>query len=131
MTGKTPFALIGHMVDSAELAVSFLEGMEKEDFLDDIRTQQAVILNLLVIGEMAARLAREHPDFWKRHPEAPWRKMTAMRNRIAHGYFELNLDTVWETARMALPELIRGLKPLRDELAAQADLRPPSPSGGN
>ncbi len=119
------------MVESAELAVSFLEGMGKEDFLDDIRTQQAIILNFLVIGEMAERLAREHPDFWKRHPKAPWQKMTAKRNRIAHRYFELNLDTVWETAQIALPELIRGLKPLRDELAAQADAPHPPTNARN
>lgn len=89
------------MVESAELAVSFLEGMGKEDFLDDIRTQQAIILNFLVIGEMAERLAREHPDFWKRHPKAPWQKMTAKRDRIAHRYFELNSDRLGDGANRA------------------------------
>lgn len=43
-----------------------------------------------------------------------------MRNRIAHGYFDLNLDTIWDTVMTSLPELIYSLKPIFDELAAQS-----------
>lgn len=104
MTRKGPLAPIGHMLECAKLAVSYVEGLEKRDFLGDTRTQQAVIMNLLVYWrDGGAAGSRDHPDFWQRHPEAPWRKMTAMRNRIAHGYFELDLDIVWDTAQIALP----------------------------
>lgn len=119
MTRKSPLAPVGHMLDCAEWAISYIEGMAKEEFLDDRRTQQAVTMNLLVIGEMASRLAREHPEFWQKYPQAPWRKMTSMRNRIAHGYFDLNLDTIWDTVLTSLPELIYSLKPIFDELAAR------------
>lgn len=43
------------------------------------------------------------------HPEVPWRAMRGMRNRIAHGYFDINLEVVWETVQTALPELLRKL----------------------
>lgn len=76
MKRKSPLAPVGHMLDCAEWAVSYVEGMAKEDFLDDRRTQQAVTMDLLVIGEMASRLAREHPDFWEKYPQAPWRQMS-------------------------------------------------------
>lgn len=42
-----------------------------------------------------------------------------MRNRIAHGYFDLNLDTIWDTVLTSLPELVYSLKPIFDELAAR------------
>jgi uncharacterized protein with HEPN domain len=52
-----------------------------------------------------------HPEFANKHPEVPWRSMRGMRNRIAHGYFEINLDIVWETVQTALPELLRKVPP--------------------
>jgi uncharacterized protein with HEPN domain len=72
MTKKSPLALIGHMLDCAQWAVSYIDGLSKADFLEDRRTQQAVTMNLLVIGEMAARLGQEHPEFSARHSGAPW-----------------------------------------------------------
>lgn len=38
-------------------------------------------------------------DFTQQHPEIPWRSMRNMRNRMAHGYFEINLDVVWDTVQ--------------------------------
>jgi uncharacterized protein with HEPN domain len=93
--------------------------MSKDDFLADIRTRQAVVLNLLIIGEMAGWLARDHKGFCDNYPNAPWWKMTSMRNRIAHGYFELDLDIVWDTVNQSLPELIAFLKPLHGQLLRQ------------
>lgn len=46
------------------------------------------------------------PAFVAQHPEVPWRNIRGMRNRVAHGYFELNLDLVWDTVQTALPELL-------------------------
>jgi uncharacterized protein with HEPN domain len=79
--------------------------MDKQAFLADRRTQQAVILNLIVVGEAATRLLHDHPMFLERHSRIPWRSMKGMRNRIAHRYFDIGLDVVWETVLTALPEL--------------------------
>ena len=88
-----------HMLAAAQLATSYVEGMEKDDFLADKRTQQAVILNIVVIGEAATKIVTGHPDFVEQHPDIPWKNMKGMRNRIAHGYFDINLDIVWSTVR--------------------------------
>ena len=88
-------------------ACVFVEGLSKGDFLADRRTQQAVIMSLVIIGEAAAKIMDRHGDFAALHPEVPWRSMRGMRNRIAHGYFEINLDTVWETVQTALPEMLQ------------------------
>ncbi len=84
-------------------------GLTKQDFLADKRTQQAVILNIIVIGEAATKLLQAHSDFLDHHPEVPWRSMKGMRNRIAHGYFDIDLDVVWDTVQTALPALLKRL----------------------
>ena len=108
---------LDHMLDAAVQACAYVEGMSKEDFLRDKRTQQAVILNLILIGEEATKLLRDEEAFADRHPQVPWRSMKGMRNRIAHGYFEINLDTVWETVQSALPSLIEQLPSVRARAA--------------
>jgi uncharacterized protein with HEPN domain len=87
--------------------------MSKEDFLADKRTQQAVIMSLVIIGEAAARIMDKHSEFIAGNPEIPWRGMRGMRNRVAHGYFDVNLDVVWDTAQTALPDLLLRLERLR------------------
>jgi uncharacterized protein with HEPN domain len=49
------------------------------------------------------------PEFPDQHAEIPWRNIRGMRNRIAHGYFDINLEVVWDTVQMALPQLIQQL----------------------
>lgn len=100
---------LSHMLDAAQLACSYVDNMEKNDFFEDIRTQQAVIMNLIIIGEAATKIMELDSLFMAKHVEIPWRNMRGMRNRIAHGYFDINLDVVWETVRTALPELIAHL----------------------
>jgi uncharacterized protein with HEPN domain len=93
------------MLATAMQARSYIEGLAKEDFLADQKTQDAVILKLLVIGELAAKLLDEHADFVANYPTVPWRQMKGMRNRMAHGYFDRDLDVVWDTLQTDLPGL--------------------------
>jgi uncharacterized protein with HEPN domain len=91
---------------AASDARTFVEGMSKEDFLADKRTQQAVVMSLVIVGEVATKVMDRYPNFATRYAAVPWRNIRGMRNRIAHGYFDLNLDVVWETVQTALPELL-------------------------
>ena len=96
---------LGHILDAIASIETYVKDFGKDDFLEDRRTQQAVVLNLIVIGEAATRLIEKHGDFIDRHRDIPWRSMRGMRNRIAHGYFEIDLDIVWETVTTSLPNL--------------------------
>jgi uncharacterized protein with HEPN domain len=89
--------------------------MDKDTFLADRRTQQAVILNLIILGEAATKLLQRFTPFLDAHPDIPWRNMKGMRNRIAHGYFDIDLDVVWQTAQLALPQLLDRLPAIRRE----------------
>jgi len=101
-----------HIREAAATACVYVEGMSKADFLADTRTQQAVVMNLIIIGEAATKLLQDHSGFTGRHADIPWRSMKGMRNRIAHGYFEINLDVVWDTVQTALPALLNDLRSL-------------------
>lgn len=68
----------------------------------------------MIIGEAAAKIMERHPAFAARHQEVPWRNMRGMRNRIAHGYFDIDLDVVWDTVRTALPALLESLSNLEN-----------------
>ena len=94
-----------HMRQAAADAIGFVEGMSRADFLAVKRTQQAVIMSLIVLGEAATKVMDRHPDFANAHAQVPWRNMRGMRNRIAHGYFDVDLDVVWDTVQTALPDL--------------------------
>jgi uncharacterized protein with HEPN domain len=117
MTAKRLPDYIDHMLEAVGQACSYVEGMPKLDFLEDKRTQQAVVLNRIVIGEVATKILKDHEDFANQHANVPWTSMKGMRNRIAHGYYDINLDTVWEAVQTALPELKAQLVTIKLQMA--------------
>lgn len=106
MTSNRLGDYLNHIRQAATDAITFVEGLSKEEFLEDRRTQQAVIMSLIIIGEASTKIMDQYPDFTVVHPHIPWRSMRGMRNRIAHGYFDINLDVVWDTIQSALPDLL-------------------------
>ena len=101
------------MLTAANDARRFIDGMSKEDFLAVKRTQQAVVMSLVIIGEAAARIMDKHSQFVADNSEIPWRGMRGMRNRVTHGYFDIDLNVVWATTQTALPDLLSQLERLR------------------
>ena len=102
-----------HIRQAAADARSFVDGLAKADFLVDRRTQRAVIMSLIIIGEAATKVMDGYAEFTQAHPEVPWRSMRNMRNRMAHGYFDINLDVVWETVQEWLPQLLQQMPGVR------------------
>lgn len=103
---------LDHIQQAATDACGFVEGLAKDDFLEDKRTQQAVIMSL-IIGEAVTKVMDGYAEFAQAHGQVPWRNMRGMRNRIAHGYFDINLDVVWDTVQTALPALLQQLPAIR------------------
>lgn len=63
---------LDHMQQAANDACTFVKGLSKAGFLDDRRTQQAVIMSLVIIGEAATKTMEGYPGFVQAHPELPW-----------------------------------------------------------
>jgi len=110
---------LDHMQQAAADACSFVEGLHKEDFLEDKRTQQAVIMSLIILGEAATKVMDGYAEFAQAHAQVQWRSMRGMRNRIAHGYFDINLDVVWDTVQTALPALLKQLPAVRQRAGGE------------
>jgi len=101
---------LSHIIQAASEACSYVDGLTREDFLDDRRTQDAVTMKLIIIGEAATKIMANYSDFVEMHDGIPWRSMRGMRNQIAHGYYDIELDIIWETVHKALPALLVSLQ---------------------
>ncbi len=92
-----------HMLEAAEEAMSFARGLTRADLDGDRRTVLAIVKSVENIGEAASKVSA---DCRRGLPEIPWPAIVAMRNRLVHVYFAVNLDRVWETITDDLPRLI-------------------------
>ena len=101
-----------HMRDAAQKAVAFLRGKNREDLDSDEQLALAVIRLLEVVGEAANQVSL---PFQTAHPEFPWPAMRGTRNRLIHGYFDVDYDVIWQIVKTDLPPLIRRLKELMGE----------------
>ena len=82
-----------------------------EEFENDEKTIDAVIRNLIVIGEAARHVP---DDISAKYPDLPWRLMGDMRNFAVHEYWGVEMRTIWKTIQGDLPPLVPSLKRLID-----------------
>ena len=92
-----------HMLDAAREAVSFAQGRTRGDLDNDRQLVLALVKDIEVVGEAATRVTEPTRSSLR---EIPWARITGMRHRLVHAYFDINLDIVWKTARDELPALI-------------------------
>ncbi len=92
-----------NILDKANEAILYCKEMSEEDFLRDEKTQSAVILKLIVIGEEAKKLPEEITG----KINLPWRMIIGFRNMAVHEYFDIDLSQIWTTVQTDLPQLIK------------------------
>ncbi len=88
------------MIDAINKAVGFAEGRTRLDLEKDEMLALSLVRLLEIIGEAANNLSK---GFRSEHPGIPWRSIVGIRNRLIHGYFDVDLDIVWDTIREDLP----------------------------
>ena len=89
------------MLRAIDLVAEFVRD-GRDAFISDVKTQDAVIRRIEVIGEAARRLSEATRAS---QPDIPWSRIVGMRNELAHGYFSVDLNFVWIAAVERLPEL--------------------------
>ncbi len=96
-----------HMLEAAREAISFVEGMNRDDLARDRKLALSLIKEIEIIGEAATRISAE-----VKHsiPSIPWAKIIGMRNRLIHGYADIDFDILWDTAVLAPGPLILQLE---------------------
>jgi len=91
-----------HILDSIYRIEDYIQEIEYEDFMDNHLLQDGVIRQLEIIGEATKMLSREIKE---KYPNISWKDMAGMRDKLIHGYFGVDLDAVWDTAKKDVPRL--------------------------
>ncbi|MDR6102983.1 uncharacterized protein with HEPN domain [Agrobacterium larrymoorei] len=98
----------------ASRAQSFVLDMDEALFLADKRTQMAVMLCLVLIGETVIKIDAEAPEFSQEHPNVPWAQMMDMRNLILLDHVHVELPAIWRAVSETIPELQESLATIRN-----------------
>ena len=81
---------------------NFIDGMDFEEFIKDKKTVYSVVRAIEIIGEATKNV----PELIRtKYPDVPWKKMAGMRDRLVHGYFGVDHEILWETAKEDVPQL--------------------------
>ena len=95
------------MLDHAVEAVEMIRGHTRADLDKDRKLNLALVRLVEIVGEAAAHVSDAER---RRHPEVPWEDIVGMRNRIVHGYDEVDFDILWDIVELHLPPLIAELR---------------------
>jgi uncharacterized protein with HEPN domain len=94
---------------SARFIIEFTRDMEQSEFLRDVKTQSAVLHQLLVMGEAVKRLSE---GLRINQPQVPWKLIAGMRDVLIHAYDAVDLNQVWQTTQVDVPNVLTQIEPL-------------------
>jgi uncharacterized protein with HEPN domain len=110
---KNDAVYLHHILDAINRIQGYIAGVSYDQFLQDSLLQDGVVRQLEIIGEAARNVSGTFRDA---HPELPWSQMTGTRNKLIHGYFEVNLFIVWDTVQSDLPPLKQQVERILEEM---------------
>ena len=103
---------LDHILQAIERIERYTIGMDEDAFLENQLVQDAVIRNIEILGEAANNIKKSDQEFTDKHTEIPWLAIYAMRNRVSHAYFQVDLKIVWKTIRNDLPHMQQQVRAL-------------------
>ena len=94
---------IEHIISCLQKILNYIEDLDQDKFVKNTMVQDAVIRQFEVIGEATKRLST---DLRLQYPDIPWRQMAGMRDKLIHDYIDVDLNTVWLSAKYEAIELL-------------------------
>lgn len=113
MSKREDIEFVSDIHEAINRISSYLGDISFEGFLEDTKTQDAVIRNIEIIGEAAKGVSEE---LLRTNPNIPWKSMAGMRDRLIHHYFGVNLDIVWHVVSKELNALAPELANIIDNI---------------
>jgi uncharacterized protein with HEPN domain len=110
---RDPRLYLEEIISAADAVSTYLSGLDYPGFLADRKTQDAVLRNLVLIGEAVKRLPAELTN---RHATIEWRRIAGMRDMLVHQYFSTDLQIVWDAAANRLPSVRSAVQQIMDSL---------------
>lgn len=104
---------LNHILDAIAKIERYLQGFDVQKFQQNEEKIDAVVRNIEIIGEAATCLDR---SLKTKYPQVEWRFATTVRNRLIHGYFDVDAEIVWNTAQNDLPKLKMEIEKILEEL---------------
>lgn len=101
------------ILEAAHRIMTYTEAMTSDLFLHDLKTQDAVVRNLEIIGKATKQIPDE---MRQRAPHIPWKSIAGMRDKLIHQYFGVNLDIVWNVVQDDLAPLIESVEMILSEI---------------
>jgi uncharacterized protein with HEPN domain len=98
----SPLEYLRHILDETAFLMDQVKGMTKDQLLQNETLKRAVVRSLEVIGEAVKKVPLE---FRQKYDHIDWRSIAGMRDRLIHGYFEIDYDIVWEVVTEKIPVL--------------------------
>ena len=104
---KTDLVRVRHILDAAREVLEFSTRKSRFDLDTDRMLNLSLVHLLEIIGEAAVGVSAE---FRTKYPNVPWNEIVGMRNRLIHGYYDIDLDIVWRTIEEDIPPLVTELE---------------------
>jgi len=108
---------LGHIVEAISRIEGYLGDISESDFKKNQLLIDAVSRNIEIVCEASNRIYKHHRAYRDAHPEVEWRGSYEMRNVVAHDYFKVDLDVVWDTIKNYLPAMRQTVQLLLSDLS--------------
>lgn len=107
MQNEQDIVRLRHMLDAAKKIVEYTASIQRDDLNRDEKLALALVRLLEIIGEAARAVST---GFRREHPQIPWREIAGTRDRLIHGYYDMDFDVVWQIVSGDIPPLVTAIE---------------------
>lgn len=109
----SPVKFLQHILGEIEFILDSTKTLSYNEFLENEKDKRAVTRSLEIIGEAIKNLPKKLRN---RYPYVDWKSAAGLRDRLIHGYFNVDYDIIWNIMRDELPQLKRQIESIIQEI---------------